>query len=30
MAVHGTLSAYDSAAQPWTIYVERLNPVFYC
>ena len=28
MAVLGTLSAYDSAAEPWTIYVERLNQYF--
>ena len=28
MAVHGTLSVYDSAAEPWTIYVERLNQYF--
>ena len=28
MAVHGTLSAYNSAAEPWTIYVERLNQYF--
>ena len=28
MAVHGTLSAYDLAGEPWTIYVERLNQYF--
>ena len=28
MAVHGTLSVYDSTAEPWTIYVERLNQYF--
>ena len=28
MAVHGTLSAYDSAAELWIIFVERLNQYF--
>ena len=28
MAVRGTLSVYDSTAEPWTIYVERLNQYF--
>ena len=28
MAVHGMLSAYNSTAEPWTIYVERLNQYF--
>ena len=28
MAVHATLSAYNTTAEPWTIYVERLNQYF--